>query len=45
MSNTEKELREAFAAGMVARDSGAEFSEIDEWFDTWTEDEARRDEK
>lgn len=34
--------KKAFEGGWVARDSGGSFSEIDEWFETWTEDEARR---
>ena len=36
-------LREAFKAGMVAKDAGAEFDESDDWFDTYIEDEARRE--
>ena len=31
----------AFEGGWVARDSGGSFSEIDEWFETWTEAEAK----
>ena len=42
MSNQEKELREVFKAGMVARDAGAEFDEADDWFDAFLEDEADR---
>ena len=35
-------LREVFKAGMVARDSGAEFDEANEWFDAYIDDEADR---
>ena len=38
----DKALREAFAAGMVARDAGAEFDEANDWFDAYIEDEAER---
>lgn len=34
--------REAFRAGMAARDSGAEFDEANDWFDAYVEDEADR---
>ena len=30
--------REAFRAGMVAKDAGAEFDEADDWFDAFIED-------
>lgn len=35
-------LQDAFEGGWVARDSGAAFSELDEWYETWVEDEKRR---
>lgn len=35
-------LQDAFEGGWVARDSGAVFSEIIEWYETWVEDEERK---
>ena len=32
-------LQDAFEGGWVARDSGAAFSELNEWYETWKEDE------
>ena len=32
----------AFEGGWVARDSGGSFSEIDEWYAAWVEDEERK---
>ncbi len=36
----EQALRDAFRAGMVAKDSGAAFDEASDWFDAYIEDEA-----
>ena len=42
MNEQEKALRDAFKAGMVAKDAGAEFDEADDWFDAYVEDEAEK---
>lgn len=39
-NQVEKAMQDAFKGGWVARDSGSEFSEVDDWFDSWMEDEA-----